>query len=128
MFIITSVTHPASGLPSKSSWLPTVKEVSDACEAALAPIAAREAREERIKEQLAERERFESELRRPRPTYDQLIEKYGPNFGLRTPADDRPPPAPAPTPEQLRAHYAKHDLGCKPKTKIWNETEEDNEF
>src|SRR6185437_886864 len=29
--VITAVTHPATGLPSMKSWLPTVKEVTDAC-------------------------------------------------------------------------------------------------
>ena len=50
--IITSVTHPVSGLPSKTSWLPTIKEVVDACDAEYAPIANNEARLKRIKEQL----------------------------------------------------------------------------
>src|SRR6185312_14188698 len=36
--IITAVTHPATGLPSKKGWLPTVKEVHDACLDAHQPI------------------------------------------------------------------------------------------
>jgi hypothetical protein len=35
--VMTSVTHPATGLPSKKSWLPTVKEVVDACNEAHEP-------------------------------------------------------------------------------------------
>lgn len=30
--VIKAVTDPRTGLPRKVSWLPTVKEVSDACE------------------------------------------------------------------------------------------------
>jgi hypothetical protein len=55
--IITAVTHPVSGLPSKKTWLPTVKEVFDACEEQANRSYQAEARERRIKDQLAERER-----------------------------------------------------------------------
>jgi hypothetical protein len=33
--VMTQVTHPATGLPSKKGWLPTVKEVCDACNEAV---------------------------------------------------------------------------------------------
>src|ERR1043166_4929526 len=50
--VITTVTHPATGLPSKKSWLPTVKEVRDACDDAHEPIMQNELRLKRIKEQM----------------------------------------------------------------------------
>ena len=81
--VITSVTHPVTGLPKKSSWLPTIKEVNDACNEAIEPIRQHEARLKRIKEQMEMRER---EDRGEKPTLDQLKEKYGPNWGL-TPND-----------------------------------------
>ena len=77
--IITEVTHPVSGLPSKNSWLPTVKEVRDACETALAPILQNEARLKRIKEQMEARER---EDRGEKPTLEQLKERFGDNWGF----------------------------------------------
>ena len=86
--IITSVTHPVSGLPSKTSWLPTIKEVVDACDAEYAPIANNEARLKRIKEQLEMRER---EDRGEKPTLAQLHEKYGKDWGLRTSVVEKSP-------------------------------------
>ena len=55
--IITSVTHPVTGLPSKKSWLPTVKEVFDACEDMDDRSRQQTARELRIREQFAAREK-----------------------------------------------------------------------
>lgn len=50
-----------------------------------------------------------------KPNSVSAKEKYGPNWGLKS--LDRPErkPKPAPTAEQLRAHYATHNLGFKPK-------------
>ena len=78
---ITAVTHPATGLPSKKSWLPTVKEVFDACEDSVEFARQHEARLKRIREQLEMRERME---RGEHPTMEQLKEKYGENWGLDT--------------------------------------------
>lgn len=77
--IITSVTHPVTGLPSKKGWLPTVKEVTDACNEAVDPIVQNELRLKRIREQLETREREE---RGEKPTLNQLKEKYGNDWGL----------------------------------------------
>lgn len=62
--VITAVTHPTEGLPIKQEWLPSVKNVYDACEAEMAPIKQRQAREKRIAEQFAERDRFEGNQNR----------------------------------------------------------------
>lgn len=77
--VITAVTHPVSGLPSKKGWLPTVKEVTDACAEAVEPIVQNELRLKRIKEQLEMRERV---ARGEKPTLEQLHEKYGKGWGL----------------------------------------------
>lgn len=77
--VITQVTHPATGLPSKKGWLPTVKEVAEACGAAMEPIVEEHARLKRIKDQLEMRERME---RGERPSLDQLKERYGENWGI----------------------------------------------
>jgi hypothetical protein len=77
--VMTSVTHPVTGLPSECGWLPTIKEVTHACNAAVEPIKQREARQKRIREQMEMREREEFGIK---PTMDQLKEKYGENWGL----------------------------------------------
>lgn len=77
--VMTIVTHPVTGLPSKTGWLPTIKEVTDACNAAVEPIRQQEARLKRIKEQMEMRERMEHG---EKPTLEQLKEKYGPNWGM----------------------------------------------
>ena len=79
--IITNVTHPVTGLPSRSGWLPNVKEVFEACEAEANADRQKLARERRIKEQLALREE-EDRLKDQAPTLEQLQAKYGPNYGL----------------------------------------------
>lgn len=58
--VIRAVTHPAKGLPIKTQFLPTVKEVFEACEALDEPRREAEARKKRIEKQLAEREQSEA--------------------------------------------------------------------
>ena len=77
--VITDVTHPVTGLPSKKGWLPTVKEVSDACAEVAEPIAREELRLKQIKEQLEARE---MEASGERPTLEQLHKRYGTNWGM----------------------------------------------
>src|SRR5216684_612815 len=79
--IITDVTHPVSGLPAKKSWLPTVKEVFDACEEEADRTRQQTARERRIKEQFAARAE-QDRLAEVKPSMEQLKEKYGANWGL----------------------------------------------
>jgi hypothetical protein len=111
--VITDVTHPATGLPKKKGWLPTVKEVFDACEEAVEFSVNHQARLKRIKDQMEARAR---EDRGEKPTLAQLKERFGDNWGLG--GDDRPKPEPAkaPTAEQLRHHYQHYDLEFKPKS------------
>lgn len=81
--VIKDVCDPRIGLPAKSKWLPTVSEVKDACEAAMVPID-RKRREELA---LQERRRALSAPVEPRPTLEELKEKYGENWGIHG-ADD----------------------------------------
>jgi hypothetical protein len=101
--VITAVTHPVTGLPKKSSWLPTIKEVNDACNEAIEPIRQHEARLKRIKEQLEMRER---EDRGEKPTLEQLKEKYGENWGLQDPRKPSAQSWQAPAWDQVTAIYA----------------------
>lgn len=91
--IITSVTHPVTGLPSKKDWLPTVKEVHDACEEAAAPMVRQQQRDKQVAELLAEREAIEAQRCQVRPTLEQLQAKYGPNWGLDLDAGKKDRPA-----------------------------------
>lgn len=101
--VITTVTHPATGLPSKKGWLPTVKEVTDACDEALEPILQNEARLKRIAEQMAMRER---EDRGEKPTLAQLKEKYGENWGLTPKEPKKDSTFKAPTWDEITATYS----------------------
>lgn len=78
--VIYEVTSPETGLPVQITWMPSVKEVRDACEKAYRPIVENAARLKRIKEQMEMRERME---RGEKPTLDQLKERYGENWGLK---------------------------------------------
>ncbi len=114
--VITSVTHPATGLPSKKGWLPTVKEVTDACNEVMEPIVQNELRLKRVKDQL---ETMQREAKRERPTLDELQAKYGMDWGLN-PEPDRPAGKTfkAPSKDDLEAHYREYGLAFQPKLKI----------
>lgn len=70
---IWTVTDPRAGLPSKVSWLPTVKEVRDACEAHYGPTRRALELEAAERKQLAERAQLKITDGRPRKTYEELI-------------------------------------------------------
>lgn len=77
--IIYEVTDPLGGLPRQITWMPSVKEVFEACERAYQPIVQNELRLKRIKEQMEMRDRMD---RGEKPTLAHLKEKYGENWGL----------------------------------------------
>jgi hypothetical protein len=47
--VVTSVTEPATGLPSKCKWLPSIAEITEACEESYEPTKARIDRERTMK-------------------------------------------------------------------------------
>lgn len=111
--VITKVTHPATGLPSKKGWLPTVKEVVDACDEAHEPIIENELRLKRIKDQMEARER---ESRGERPTLAQLQERFGRDWGMSSDPDKQAGQTfKAPSIEDLSAHYREYGLAFQPK-------------
>ena len=61
--IIITVTDPRIGLPSRLKWPAQPSEVKEACEELMGPIRRRLEREQRIKDQLAERREFEARRR-----------------------------------------------------------------
>lgn len=91
--VITSVTHPVSGLPSSIKWLPSVTEVREECERAVLPIASNLARQKRIAEQMALRRQEDEERAEPRPSYAELKAKHGETWGIG--ADQSAPMDPA---------------------------------
>ncbi len=112
--VITQVTHPVTGMPSRMKWLPSVSEVRMACEDVMEPIEEARRREERIARQLADRERYEALRSKLRPTYNELKAKFGDNWGIAAEVK-RKTAEPAPTKEQLRHHYQHYDLGFRPR-------------
>jgi hypothetical protein len=101
--VIYEVTDPRIGLAVQLTWMPSLKEVHDACEKSLAPIRSQIEREKRIAEQLAMRER---EQNGDKPTYEQLQAKYGKDWGLDpTGGANVRKPEPAPSWDQVVAMY-----------------------
>jgi hypothetical protein len=113
--VITEVTHPATGLPKKKGWLPTVKEVSDACEDAVEFSVQHAARLKRIQDQMEARAR---EDRGEKPTLAQLKERFGDNWGIEEPSKRKGEVVKAPTIDQLRHHYQHYGLGFSPKEEL----------
>jgi hypothetical protein len=79
--IVQRVTDPRSGLPSKLQWLPSVKEVRDACEELDNRRRYQEQRAHQQAEQIAELKRLDA-MRQTRPTLAEMKAKYGENWGI----------------------------------------------
>ncbi len=81
--IVERAISPAFGLPAKFKFPPRIAEIREFLEEKMAPI-----RREDTRRQVRERMREEwgkyllSPPRSQRPTYDELNEKYGDNWGL----------------------------------------------
>jgi hypothetical protein len=58
--IITAVTHPTKGLPIEMDWLPSVRQVYQACEVLNQSANAAAKRRRDLDEQLADRKRFDA--------------------------------------------------------------------
>lgn len=71
--VVIAITEPATGLPAKLKWLPSIAEIVEACEDRMpTPIS-------RQHPLLAAPDMDRSD----RPTLDELKAKYGPTWGLR---------------------------------------------
>lgn len=80
--ILQRVTDPRSGLPSRQNWLPTVKEVREACDELEQREKQAAERASREVAQLDERRRAH-ELAKQKPTLTELKEKHGDTWGLK---------------------------------------------
>lgn len=77
--VVQRVVDPITGLPGKINWLPTVKEIRDACQEIYGPTQRLNEWKDKAAQQLAEREKLDTERAR-RPTLAELHTKYdGPN-------------------------------------------------
>jgi hypothetical protein len=112
--VIYSVTSPTDGLPVQLTWMPSLKEVKDACEKEMEPIYKREREAKIVAETLADREVDKS----GRPTKEDLKAKYGENWGLTSLDEPVRKPQPAPSKEDLAAHYREYGLGFRPKEQL----------
>ena len=84
--VVDYVTAPVTGIQTRIKHHPVQAEVRAACEDRMAFLFRRFEHQERpktIEAKVAEREAEKAE-RENRPSYDDLIAKYGPNFGLKT--------------------------------------------
>jgi hypothetical protein len=114
--VIYAVTSPTDGLPVKLTWMPSLKEIKDACEMEMVPVYAQERQAKLVAATLAERQ--EAEDRKARPTITDLKARYGENWGLTSLDEPARKPQPAPTKEDLTAHYREYGLGFKPKEQL----------
>lgn len=73
--IVIAVTEPATGLPSKLKWLPSIAEIVEACEEKIPKMSL----SHRHHEMLAAPDMDRS----IRPSLEELREKYGPTWGLK---------------------------------------------
>jgi hypothetical protein len=111
--VVRYVCDPRTGLPGSSKWMPNPAEVKAACDEQLAWLAKVE-RFQNWGKPPADQKRITHE-EKPRPTREEMLAKYGPNWGLETIDKPRETRAPAPTIEQLRHHYQHYGLGFAPK-------------
>lgn len=72
---VEAICDPVSGLPATSKWAPKLFEIRQALEAAALPIYRAAEREKQIAEQLAARKPMQITDNRPRPTYQELVER-----------------------------------------------------
>jgi hypothetical protein len=122
--VVQYVCDPRTGLPRTHKWPPAISEVHDAC-------SDRIADKERVKryENWGRSEEDENERLRslgrlpalpapPRPTLQELHQKYGKDWGLgdnNIRSTVNVAPKPAPSPEEVLEHYKKYGLEYRPK-------------
>lgn len=84
--IVMRVSDPRTGMASRCQFLPTLKELRNACEEAIAPRRRQLERQCQIAKQLARRD--DEKPRDHRLSYDELRQEYGPNWGLKPIEDE----------------------------------------
>lgn len=114
--VVVFITDPRTGVQRHLKWPPTISEVVEACDNRIAELK----RADRFRNWGKNDESLQIEG--PvvaKPTIDELKAKYGPTWGIDPTGGDMPkrPVTPAPTAEELTAHYAKYGLSFQMKDK-----------
>lgn len=114
--VVEYVTSPLTGIQRGKIFPPSIAEVVNACDARMAE-QARIKRYRNWGKNDPETLAIEGPKNDDRPSYDDLLEKYGPNFGLGQAEEEARAKSvmPAPTADQLRHHYAHYKLAFEPK-------------
>lgn len=73
--VMREVTDPVGGLPSKLNWLPTVKEIREACDERLRMLTLADRWDAQARRQIEERETLQIAHQRPRKSYEQIVEE-----------------------------------------------------
>jgi hypothetical protein len=100
------VCDPLRGLPATQDWIPSIAQLKSALDSKVAEL-------ERIRRYLnwgKKSEVLELTKEEPRPTMQQLVEKYGPNWGIKSDNDGLRDPSPGMSKNELRDHYSKYQL------------------
>jgi hypothetical protein len=98
--VIVYVTDPRTGVQRGCKWPPTIAEIVSACDTHAAHLSSRE----RFSKWGSGNEIVDNSHEENKPTYEELKEKYGENFGL-SPHEERRKPAPAPSWDEIIAMY-----------------------
>jgi hypothetical protein len=86
--VVREVADPRTGLPSTFKFLPTVAEVREACDLVAGRIQRRADHIAQVNRQIAERKADEERrANEVRPSLDDLKEKHGADWGLKTARD-----------------------------------------
>lgn len=107
--LLTNESH-SEALQLKHKFPPRLAEIKDAADAIMEGRAEKIAYRNRVEQQLAERAEHEKP-KGDRPSYAELLAKFGPNFGLDPSGGERKSVETtfkAKTVEELRVHYAAH--------------------
>jgi hypothetical protein len=83
--VVIAITEPATGIPAKLKWPPSLAEVVSACDAELAPMLRQLRRDQLAFDQKA---RIVSSMVEARPNLEELQAAMGEHFGLTPPPDD----------------------------------------
>jgi hypothetical protein len=76
--VIVYITDPRTGVQRRNNWPPTIAEIVAACDDRIAYLK----RKEQLENWGKSTGPLLEDQRRENPSYEELLDKYGPNFGL----------------------------------------------
>jgi hypothetical protein len=109
--VVLFVCDPYTGLPGKSSFMPSIAEIRAACEARASYLAKIDRLKSRARSLEPTNDQLLKELEKPRPTMDELHAKYGgPTWGIDQDVRKSTRGSNGMTLEQVLEHYKTHHL------------------